>query len=117
MEAKEKLEIIQASADAKQGANIQVLDISQMTTIADYFVVISGNSAPQIDAIVDEIQDKMAEAGYELYHNEGSAHSRWVILDYNEVIVHVFHREEREFYGLERLWTQREEGEDEDESN
>ncbi|VEJ35391.1 ribosome-associated protein [Aedoeadaptatus ivorii] len=101
-----KLKIIDQSAEAKGGADIQVLDIRQMTSIADYFVIVSGNSTPQLNAIAEEIEDNMAEAGYETYHHEGNGMSRWIVLDYGDIIVHIFHREMREFYNLERLWTQ-----------
>ncbi|MDY3118558.1 MAG: ribosome silencing factor [Peptoniphilus sp.] len=98
------LEIIEKSADARGGADIQVMDIRGMTSIADYFVIISGNSTPQLNAIAEEVEDKMAEAGYHTFHHEGNGQSRWIILDYDDVIVHIFHRDMREFYNLERLW-------------
>ena len=99
------LDIIEKSADARGGADIQILDIRDMTAIADYFVIISGGSTPQLNAIAEEVEDKMAEAGYHTYHHEGNGQSRWIILDYGDVIVHIFHRDMREFYNLERLWS------------
>ena len=100
------LDIIEKSADARGGADIQTLDIRDMTAIADYFVIINGGSTPQLNAIAEEVEDKMAEAGYHTYHHEGNGQSRWIILDYGDVIVHIFHRDMREFYNLERLWSQ-----------
>ncbi|MDD7363694.1 MAG: ribosome silencing factor [Peptoniphilus sp.] len=100
----EMLDIIQKSADHRGGADIQVLDIRKKTSIADYFVIVSGNSTPQLNAIADEIEDKMAEAGFDTYHHEGNGQSRWIVLDYADVIVHIFHRDMRTFYNLERLW-------------
>lgn len=100
-----KLKIIEKSCEDKKGINIQTLDIRDMTSIADYFVIVSGNSRPQVHAIADEVMDKMYEAGYEPYNTEGQTQARWVVLDYGDIVVHVFHREEREFYSLERLWT------------
>nr|WP_296155385.1 ribosome silencing factor [uncultured Peptoniphilus sp.] len=98
------LEIITESADHRGGADIQVLDIRENTQIADYFVIVSGNSTPQLNAIAEEIEDNMAKEGFETYHNEGNGQSRWIILDYADIIVHIFHRDMREFYNLERLW-------------
>lgn len=105
------LKIITESADNRGGADIQVLDIRNKTSIADYFVIVSGNSTPQLNAIAEEIDDNMAKEGYETYHNEGNGQSRWIILDYADIIVHIFHRDMREFYNLERLWSDEEEEE------
>ena len=98
------LDIIEKSADARGGADIQTLDIRDMTAIADYFVIISGNSTPQLNAIAEEVEDKMAEAGYHTYHHEGNGQPRWIILDYGDVIVHVSSKEDRLSYDLERIW-------------
>ena len=108
------LEIITESADNRGGADIQVLDIRKNTTIADYFVIVSGNSTPQLNAIAEEIEDNMAKEGYETYHNEGNGQSLWIILDYADIIVHIFHRDMREFYNLERLWSGDEEKKEEE---
>lgn len=108
------LKIITESADNRGGADIQVLDIRKNTTIADYFVIVSGNSTPQLNAIAEEIEDNMAKEGYETYHNEGNGQSRWIILDYADIIVHIFHRDMREFYNLERLWSGDEEKKEEE---
>ena len=108
------LEIITESADNRGGADIQVLDIRKNTTIADYFVIVSGNSTPQLNAIAEEIEDNMAKEGYVTYHNEVHGQSRWIILDYADIIVHIFHRDMREFYNLERLWSGDEEKKEEE---
>lgn len=112
--SKEKLEIIQNSAENKKGINIKTLDIGELTSISDYFVIVSGNSTPQVNAIADEILDKMSEAGYEPLHKEGKSEARWIILDFEDVIVHIFHREERDFYSLERLWSEEKTHEEEE---
>lgn len=101
-----KLEIIQESADNKKGVNLRILDIADLTSISDYFIIVSGNSTPQVNAIAEEILDKMAKAGFEPLHKEGKSEARWIILDFEDVIVHIFHREERDFYSLERLWSE-----------
>lgn len=107
------LKIITESADNRGGADIQVLDIRNKTSIADYFVIVSGNSTPQLNAIAEEIDDNMAKEGFETYHNEGNGQSRWIILDYADIIVHIFRRDMREFYNLERLWSGEEEEKEE----
>ena len=100
----EMLDIILKACDDKNSIDTKVLDISEMTSIADYFVIASGNSSSQVSAITDEIERKMSESGFELNNNDGQNSARWIILDYADIIVHVFHKEEREYYDLERLW-------------
>ena len=105
MDYKEKLDIIVKSCEDKRGTDIKILDLKGMTSVADYFVVVSGGSSNQVNAIADEIEDKMSEAGIELDNQEGKNSLRWILLDYGDIIVHVFHNEEREYYNLERLWS------------
>lgn len=92
------------AADSKKAEDIKVLDITGISPIADYFIICSGKNPIQVGAIAAEVEDKLAEKGYELYHKEGYESSRWILLDYGNVIVHVFHEEDRRFYNLERLW-------------
>lgn len=102
---KNKLDIIEKAIDDKKGFDTVSLDVSQKTSIADYFVITSGNSSNQAVAIADEIEEKMNKAGYEILNiKEGYRSARWIILDFADVIVHVFHKEERDYYNLERLW-------------
>ncbi len=106
-EIQKKLEIIKNAIDDKKGYDIEALEVGKMTTIADYFVIASGNSSNQVSSIADEVEDKMEEAGFmTLTSKEGYGSARWIILDYEDVIVHLFHREEREYYNLERLWAE-----------
>lgn len=89
----------------KKGREIQVLEISDLTTLADYFVLATGSSNTQINALVDNVEKVLAEqAGEEPLHREGYRGGTWVLLDYGCIAVHVFNAEAREFYGLERLW-------------
>lgn len=105
-ELKNKLSIVEKAIEDKKGIDMQVLDISTMTTIADYFVIVSGNSSTQVTSIADEVESKMFLAGYEKNSNkEGYQSARWILLDFGDIIVHVFHKDEREFYNLERLWS------------
>jgi ribosome-associated protein len=92
------------AADSKKASFIKVLDISGVSPITDYFIICSGSSSIQVRAIADEVEEKLAQEGYCLYHKEGYNTSRWILLDFGNVIIHVFHEEERDFYNLERLW-------------
>lgn len=92
------------AADDKHANNIKVLDIQEMSIVADYFVIMDASSSRQVGAIVDEIQDKIEENGGEINHKEGNKNSSWILMDASDVIIHVFLNEEREFYNLEKLW-------------
>lgn len=101
----EKLSIITEACESKKGIDIRVLNIEKLTPIADYFVIVSGNSSNQVMSIADEVQDKMEEIGFTDIIKEGYHSGRWILLDFNDIIVHVFHKEERDYYDLERLWS------------
>ncbi len=89
----------------KKGREIQALEITDLSTLADYFVIATGGSNTQINALVDNVEKVlMEEAGEEPLHREGYRGGTWVLLDYGCIVVHVFNAEAREFYGLERLW-------------
>ncbi len=89
----------------KNKANhILALDVRELTVITDYMVIASGRNANQCKALADDVDDRMAELGYQMRRNEGMADGRWIILDYGSIMVHIFHQEERQFYNLERLW-------------
>lgn len=88
----------------KKAQEIVLLEVSQVTTYADYFLICSGRSAIQVKAIVSAIEQQLKERGIRPLHIEGQSEARWVLLDYDELIIHVFHEEAREFYDLERLW-------------
>lgn len=89
----------------KNKANhIIALDVRELTVICDYMVIASGRSANQVKALYDDVDERMAELGYQLRRCEGANDGRWIILDYGHIMVHIFHQEERQFYNLERLW-------------
>ncbi len=88
----------------KKAKDIKLLDIHEISAISDYFVIATGNSTTQVQAMCDELEEKMDQAGYEMHHKEGFRNGRWVLLDFNNIIIHLFHDEERQFYNLERLW-------------
>jgi len=89
---------------SKKGYDIKILDLRGLTTIADYFVICSADSDVQVKSIADEIDDKLRKEGIKCFHKEGYESLNWVLLDYFDVVVHVFRKEAREFYNLEKLW-------------
>ena len=89
----------------KKGREIQVLEIADLTTLADYFVLCTGSSNTQINALVDNVEKVLTEqAGEEPLHREGYRGGTWVLMDFSSVVVHIFMDEARKFYDLERLW-------------
>ncbi|MBO8128287.1 MAG: ribosome silencing factor [Peptococcaceae bacterium] len=98
------VETVVRAADDVKGFDIVVLDISQITTFSDYFVIISGRSTTHVKAIADRIRDYAGREGVRASRREGYDEGRWILLDYDDVVVHVFLDSERAFYNLERLW-------------
>jgi ribosome-associated protein len=94
------------AAEDKKAADIVLLDVTGLTSIADYFVICSGGSERQLAAIAEAIAERVADLGVKPYAREGSALSHWVLVDLGSVIVHVFAPPERDFYQLERLWSE-----------
>lgn len=96
--------IVNVASD-KKASDIVLLRTSEVTTMADYFVIASGRSDRQVQALSQAIVDELRDEGIKPLGVEGQANARWVLLDYGSVIVHLFAPEEREYYGLERLWS------------
>ena len=94
----------EALAD-KKGEDIRVIDISEISPIADYFIISNGTSSSQVDALVDNVEEKMHKAGYSLKQQEGTNSGTWVLMDYGDIIVHIFDKENRSFYNLEHIWS------------
>ncbi|PMC61703.1 ribosome silencing factor [Corynebacterium xerosis] len=92
------------AADRMKGANIAVLDVSGPLVITDAFVLVSADNERLVSAIVDEVEDDLRDAGVKPIRREGVREGRWALLDYGMLVVHVFRDEERDFYGLDRLW-------------
>lgn len=92
------------AADEKLGRDIAVLDVSDVMAISDVFVVASADNERQVGAIVEEVEDRLTEAGVEPLRREGNRENRWVLLDYGVLVVHIQRDTEREFYGLDRLY-------------
>lgn len=104
MESKEIMQNIVRLMDAKKASDIKVLDISALTTMADYFVICSGNSGIHMRAVADEIDEKLSESNINPRGREGVNNDFWILLDYSDVIVHIFNKESRDFYSIENLW-------------
>ncbi|PTT17022.1 MULTISPECIES: ribosome silencing factor [Microbacterium] len=97
-------QIAAIAADAKGGDDIVALDVSEPLPLVDIFLLVTGRNERNVAAIADEIEEKLLEAGHKRLRREGRQESRWVLLDFGDLVVHVFHEEERVYYGLERLW-------------
>jgi ribosome-associated protein len=104
LEAKEMALIAAKALDAKKGKDIRVLQIDKITTLADYFVLCTGASNTQINALCDEVEKELTAVGEEPLHREGYRGGTWVLLDYGCIAVHVFSSEARQFYSLEHVW-------------
>ena len=105
LDAKEMIAIAVMALDDKKGKDIKVLYTADQTTLADYFIICNGTSNTQVRALAEAVEEAMSKAGEEPHHIEGHRGGQWTLLDYSAVVVHVFTEEGREFYGLERLWS------------
>ncbi|AWP28941.1 iojap-like protein [Paenibacillus vortex V453] len=101
----ELLNVAVAAAEDKKAMDLVVLDLRGISLIADYFVICHGNSDTQVQAIATEIRKRAHDEGVALRGLEGMDAARWVLMDLGDVIVHIFHRDEREYYNIERLWS------------
>ena len=104
-QALETLALAARAADSKGGDDLVALDVSRQLPFADVFLIVTGNSERNVVAIADEIEDVLGRAGTSTRRREGHQVGRWILLDFGDLVVHVFHREERLYYGLERLWS------------
>lgn len=107
--SRELAEIAVKALDSKKGKEIRLIRIDKITTLAEYFVICTGTSNTQINALGDEVEKELTEKGEEPLHREGYRGGTWVLLDYGCVVVHVFNDEARKFYSLEHLWADGEE--------
>ena len=104
MDAREMAKIAIAAMEEKKAEDIRVIDISEVSVLADYFIIANGSSRPQIQALSDEVSEKMEKAGATLKQVEGYDSAKWILLDFGDVIVHIFNQEDRLLYDLERIW-------------
>ena len=105
MTSKEMLKTAVAALEDKKGENIKIIDISKVSVIADYFVIASGSNINQIHAMADEVEEKLARAGVEPKQIEGRNSAGWILMDYRDIIIHVFNAEDRLYYDIERIWS------------
>lgn len=103
-DSKDMLKVIIDALHDKKAEDIRVIDISNVSVIADYFVIASGSNTNQIQAMVDNVEEEMFKAGFDNPKVEGYNTASWILLDYNDVIVHVFSEDDRAFYNIERIW-------------
>ena len=104
MEAKELMENIVKVLDSKKAKDIRAIRIGDLTILGEYFVIATGTSSTQVKMLADEVDYQLGEKGVQPHRVEGYHSENWIILDYTDVIVHIFHEDPREFYDLERLW-------------
>lgn len=103
-QSKEMARIAWQALSDKKGEDIKIIDITGVSVLADYFIIASGNSESQISALVDNVEEELHKAGYHLKQREGRSGASWILLDFGDIIVHVFDKENRLFYDLERIW-------------
>ncbi|MEX1377906.1 MAG: ribosome silencing factor [Eubacteriales bacterium] len=99
-----KTKILTDALLGKKASNVMLIDIKDKTTIADAFIIASGNSATQVKALYDEIRDKADENNLEIRASEGYDSAKWIIVDVEGIMIHIFYYKDREFYNIERLW-------------
>ncbi|MET8776434.1 ribosome silencing factor [Nocardia sp. NPDC050713] len=104
VEAVEMAQVAARAADEKLAADVVVLDVSEQLVITDCFVIASAPNERQVNAIVDNVEERLRQAGHKPVRREGTREGRWALLDYVDVVVHIQHNDERNFYALERLW-------------
>ncbi len=104
MNTRELALLIAKWAGEKRAKDVVILDMQDISLVTDYFVVASGNSTTQVQAIADHIEETCEKRGFKLRHREGYRAARWILLDYGDVVVHIFREKDRKFYSLERLW-------------
>ena len=104
MESREMAKLAIQALEDKKGEEIKVIDISKVSVLADYFIIASGSNRSQVQALSDNVAEVLGRAGVDAKQVEGYETANWILLDFNDVIVHVFDQENRLFYDLERIW-------------
>lgn len=102
--SKEMTSLAIKALEDKKGNDIRVIDIRDISIIADYFIIASGNNRNQVQTMADNVEEVLGRAGYETRQTEGYGTAAWILMDYNDIIVHIFSEEDRLFYDLERIW-------------
>lgn len=102
--SKEMAKLAIIALEDKKAEDIRVIDISEISVLADYFIIADGNNRNQVQAMIDNVEETLGKAGYTPKQIEGYQNANWVLMDYSDIIVHVFDKENRLFYDLERIW-------------
>ena len=102
--SKEMTKLVITALEDKKAEDIHVIDISEVSVLADYFIIADGNNRNQVQAMIDNVEETLGKAGYTPKQIEGYQNANWVLMDYSDIIVHVFDKENRLFYDLERIW-------------
>lgn len=103
-QAREMARLACKALDEKKGEDIKVIDIAGISVLADYFIIANGSNESQVKALVDNVEECLHKAGFVLKQREGYGTASWVLLDFGDIIVHIFDKENRLFYNLERIW-------------
>lgn len=104
MTSKELAKLAYNALDDKKGEDIRIIDISKISVLADYFLIASGSNKNQVQAMADNVQEELYKAGTEVKQIEGYQTGNWILMDYGDIIIHVFSSEDRLFYDLEKIW-------------
>ena len=102
--SKTMVQLAYSAMDDKKASDIKIIDIQHVSVVADYFIIASGSNQNQVQAIMDNVDEVLGRAGYPAKHVEGVRSSSWILMDYGDVIIHIFDEENRLFYDLERIW-------------
>ena len=103
-QSKKMAKLAYEALDEKKGEDIKIIDISNISVLADYFIIANGSNESQVRALVDNVEDTLAKEGFDIKQTEGHGLGNWVLMDFGSIIVHVFDKENRLFYDLERIW-------------
>lgn len=103
-QARKMVKIAYQALDEKKGEDIKIINLEGISVLADYFIIANGTNSNQVQALVDNVEEELHKAGYSLKQREGYSNGNWVLLDFGDLIVHIFDRENRLFYDLERIW-------------
>ncbi len=104
MDAKEMTKLVIQALEDKKGNDIHVIEISEVSSVADYFIIASGTNRNQVQALIDNVDETLGKAGFQVKQIEGYDSANWILMDYGDVIVHVFDQENRLLYNLENMW-------------
>ena len=102
--SKEMARIAYHALEEKKAEDIRIIDIEHVSVIADYFLIASGNNRNQVQALAESVEEQLYKAGYEKKQTEGYTAGNWILLDYGDIVIHIFDKENRLFYDLERIW-------------